>query len=259
MKNLMIGVLMFSAVAMTAAPIDRPERLRSVPVTVYPNFDPRGSSLVKTVNSFFSPDDAVVVSYTDAFKGSFRIAEVGVTRGQVWVYVAEAGSLAQTYRKNLEGVGGIVYVPALLRRETDARRVARDLADQAKVLGVPLVVGLNERALRSVTEITDVARSGAIFTVYASGHLTGSREAYRQHIEKVIRAARAENPQIKIELAIAATENPVARRHVLELISANIDLADRVAIYCDDSQDSVESLKALFHLLRPAVGQLAAL
>ncbi len=252
---------MFGVVVATAAPeipADRTERLRNVPVTVYPDFDPRGSSLVGVCNGLLRSDDALVVSYTDAFKGAFRIADVGVNRGQVWVYVAGVADLGQTYRKNLEGVGGIVYVPDRLGTKPDARRAAGELADQAKVLGVPLVVGLEERDLRSTAAVADVARSGAIFTIYANAHLAGPADAYRRHIEKTIRTARSENPQIKIELAIAATANPVARRHLLALVSANIDLADRVAIYCDDSQASLESLTALFGLLRPVSGKLAA-
>ena len=43
-----------------------------------------------------------------------------------------------------------------------------------------------------------------------------------------------------------------ARAQMLTLAAGNIDLADRLAIYCDQNAESLESLQALLAELRPA-------
>jgi hypothetical protein len=201
-------------------------------------------------NGFAREDDALVVSYVDAFKGSFRVANLGVTRGQVWIYVSAAANLGQTYRKNIEGARGIVYVPGK-GMGANRRYVAGQLAEEARALGLPLIVGLNERDTWSLANVAEITRSGDVITICASRELRGPHPAFRTHVEKIIRVARDTNPAIKIELALIAMRSKAERAPMLKHAVDNIDLADRIAIYCDQDAESLESLKALLAGLRP--------
>jgi len=236
--------------AMGATSESRVEKLRSIPITVYPTFDVQGTGVVARFNAFATEQDALVVSYTDAFKGAFRVNQLGVARGQVWVYVAGDASLAQRYRKNVEGARGVVYVPTDARK-TNLRRAAEQVADEAKALGMPLIVGLDDRDTGSLANVADIARSGDVITICASSRLKGGVESYRTHVGKVIRAAREANPRIKIELAFVAGSDVGAGTKLVELATASIDLADRVAVYCDNTPESLANLGELVAALRP--------
>lgn len=251
MKALIVTLTVaIAALTAAAAPEIRTEKLRSLPVTIYPNFDAQGTALVPLFNKLAKADDALVVSYVDAFKGAFRVADLGVTQGQVWIYVAGDVSLGQRYRKNIVGAHGIVFVPTNARK-TDVRRAAEQVADEAKSLGVPLTVGLDDRDTASLATVADVARSGDAITICASSRLQGSTEAYRAQVGKVIRAAREANPRIKVELAVIAGRDPGARAKLLEMAGAAADLADRLAVYCENDPESLGSVDALVGLLRP--------
>lgn len=242
----------FTALAFGAPvfPAVAAEKLRTVPITIYPNFDARDAAVVTIFNGFARTEDALVVSYRDAFKGAFRVAELGVRRGQVWVYVPRTASLGQTYRENVDGVRGLVFVPDDAKG-TNLRYAAEQLADEAKTLGVPLIVGLDDRDTGSLANVAEIARSGDVITICASSRLHGSAAAYRTHIERVVRAAREANPTIKVELAVVATMEKNDRAPMLALLTGAVDLADRIAIYCDANAESLASLKALLAALRP--------
>lgn len=253
MKHLLAPVMVFFTALAFGAPVSpsvSAEKLHTAPITVYPNFDARDAAVVTIFNGFARADDALVVSYRDAFKGSFRVADVGVTRGQVWVYVPRAASLGQTYRKNVEGARGVVFVPDNAKK-TDLRYLTGQLADEAKTLGVPLIVGLDDRDTATLDNVAEIARQGNVLTICASSRLHGTAAAYRTHVERVVRTAREVNPAIKVELAIVATMEKADRAPMLALVAGAADLADRIAIYCDASAESLESLKALVTTLRP--------
>jgi len=253
MNQFLKTVLMFITALAVGAPVPPTgsvEKIRGTPVTIYPNFDVRGTSLVAIFNGFAREDDALVVSHQDAFKGAFRVANLGVTRGQVWIYVPWAASLAQTYRKQVEGARGLVYVPGHATK-TNLRYVAGQLAEEAKALRVPLIVGLDDRDTWTLANVADIARSGDVITICASRALRGSAEAFRAQIEKIVRVAREANPAIKVELALIATRAKAERTPMLKLAAGNVDLADRLAIYCDQDAESLEGLQVLLAGLRP--------
>lgn len=257
MKYCMAAVMMFFTGPVWSGPISpsvRTEKIRATPVTIYPGFDVRDAAFVACFNRFARTDDALVISHMEAFKGSFRVADLGVARGQVWVQVDREANLGQSLRKNVEGARGIVFIPdrdQVVSKHSNVRRTASQLAEEAKALGVPLIVGLDDRDTWSLANVADIARSGDVLTICASSRLHGSVAEYRAHIEKVIRAAREENPRIKVELAFIATMAVEDRARMFDLAVANIDLADRLAIYCDNNQESLESLTALLARLRP--------
>lgn len=240
-----------SVAAVGAPPETRAERLRSTPITVYPTFDARGTGLVTRFNAFATEQDALVVSYADAFKGSFRVGGVGVTRGQVWIYVSGDASLAQRHRRNVDGARGVVYVPTDVRK-TNVRRTAEQVAEEAQALGVPLIVGLDDRDTGSLANVADIARSGDVLTICASSRLKGTVESYRAHVGKVIRAAREANPRIKVELAFVAGSDAGAGPKLIEMAAASVDLADRIGVYCDNTPESLANLGELVAALRPA-------
>lgn len=249
-----LGAVMvfFTALAFgaPASPSVSAEKLHTAPITIYPNFDARDTAVVTIFNGFARADDALVVSYRDAFKGAFRVADVGVTRGQVWVYVPRAASLGQTYRKNVDGARGVVFVPDEAKR-TNLRYVAEQLADEAKTLGVPLIVGLDDRDTATLDNVAEIARNADVITICASSRLHGTAAGYRTHVARVVRTVREVNPAIKVELAIIATMDKSDRAPMLALVAGTADLADRIAIYCDPNAESLESLKALLAALRP--------
>jgi len=90
-----------------------------------------------------------------------------------------------------------------------------------------------------------------VITICARRELRGTPQAFRTHVEKVVRVAREANPAIKVELAIIAARAMAERAQMFEHAVGNIDLADRLAIHCDGDAESLESLKALLAGLRP--------
>lgn len=235
--------------AETLSPEARTAKLRATPVTVYPRFDARGSALVTRFNTSARADDALVVSHVDALKSAFRVADLGLKRGQVWVYVAGAPSLGQTYREQVEGIGGVVYVPDDARK-TDLRYTASMVAQEAQSLRVPLIVGLDDRDMASLGNVDDIARNGDVLLICASSRLKGAAAAYRSHLERVIAAAREANPRIKIELGFVADRDPATARKLIELALATIDLGDRVAVFCENTPESLANLDALLAAMR---------
>jgi hypothetical protein len=254
MNPLLKTVLIFLTALAFGAPAPLPvsaERLRATPLTIYPNFDVRGTAIVTIFNGFAREDDALVVSHLDAFKGGFRVAHVGVTRGQVWIHVPWAASLGQTFRQNVEGARGLVYVPSRATR-TNLRLVAGQLADEAKALRVPLIVGLDDRDTWTLANVEEIARSGDVLTICASRELRGTAQSFRARVVRIIQVAREANPSIKVELGLIAPRAKEQRAPMLNLAAGSIDLADRLALYCDQDAESLESLKALLAGLRPS-------
>src|SRR5262245_39428790 len=85
----------------------RYERLQTVPITLYPEVDLKESHYPAFVNERARPGDAIVISQVDALKTSFRISQLGIDRGDIWVYVSGDHDLAQTGRSRIEGAKGI--------------------------------------------------------------------------------------------------------------------------------------------------------
>lgn len=237
------------ALGAAGAELSPAEKVFRTPVTIYPNFAVCDTSLVAIFNGFAREDDALVVSQVEAFKSNFRVANLGVTRGQLWIAVSAAAHLGQTYRKNIEGARGLVYVPAQGGRAAP-RYAAGLLAEEAKSLRLPLIVGLDERDTWLLANVTEIAGNGDVITICASRELRGPTPEFRHYLARVIRVARETNPTIKVELALIARREKAERAQMLKHAVGNIDLADRLAIYCDRDEESLESLKALLVGLR---------
>ena len=263
-ESIVMGVKAFFAFlvmsltgAAAAEPVSsavREEKSRAMPVTVYPNFIVRGTALLEQFNGFARADDALVVSYVDAFKVAARIADAGVTRGQVWVYTAIDASLGQTQRENLRGAGAIVFVPDRRRTKDAPRRIAELLAEEARALGVPLVVGLERQDAGSLAAVADLARRGDVLLIDVTEWARGAGEKYRDKVNRFVRAAREENPKIRVELAFSATGTAAERKQAVACVTVNLDLADRVGVFCDGSAEARGTLAELIARLRPAGG-----
>lgn len=239
---LLIATVALSGIALAASP--SAEKLRQIPITVYPECELRESAVVPVFNALARADDVLVVSFTEAFKEAFRLADLGVTQGGVWIYTAQNASLNQTMRKNIEGVKGIVYVPDTYH-DRHSPRQARSLHEEAKTMGLPLTVGVTFAGPTTFSGIAEMAPHGESLTIYANQVLRYGAKAYRKHVERAVAAARATNPKIKIEVAVAVAATPEANRQLLEVIRENLDVADRVGIFCDNSKASLEGLTQL--------------
>lgn len=245
--------LILAPLAFALSPDEQLAKLRSIPITVYPDAELMGSPIVTIFNSFARSDDALVVSSIDAMKDGFRVSNLGVNQGGVWLVTRTPLDLTQRWRRQTAGVTGVVYIPdtASKRTRPDMRRDAVSLREEAHGLGVPLVVGLEQQDARSFRQLDDVVRSGDILTIYASNILrAGSGSAYRQYVERLVAAARETNPKIRVEIAVPVAATSTATAAVQAVLVNIADLADRVAIYCDDRPESLASLKQLAHSLR---------
>lgn len=243
--------LTLAGFAETIAPADGDAKLSALPLTLYPCFDVRDGDFATLFNRVARPDDALVVSLIDVSKLSYRVSNLGVTQGQVWIYVDRDVPLGQTYRENIAGARGLVYVPSHIPRMPTLRGVAQQVADGAGALGLSLAVGLDDRDTRSLSNISDIARSGEVLTICASSRLHDSPADYRAAIVKTIAAGREVNRRIKIELAFVAPIDPAFCDHQLGLAEATADLADRFAIYCEPSAESRANLERMLARFRP--------
>ncbi|PTX95664.1 hypothetical protein DB354_09630 [Opitutus sp. ER46] len=225
----------------------RREKLRNLPVTVYPDFYVGESPFVKQLNDLTRPGDAVVVSHLDALKGSFRVADVGLKQADVWVHVAN-DTLISERQRNLAGAKAVVFVPG--RYHDGVRREAQMMREDTQHLGIPLVVGLEYPDTRVLAHVGEIARYGDVITVYARSELSSGRVAFREYVERVVRAAKEANPNIKVEVAVAAARTREATLAVYGALLDSADLADRVAIYCNDTPEAATSLAELMHALR---------
>ncbi len=237
--------------ASAATPSASEEKVQALPLTIYPRFEVRDAGFVPTFNRFARPEDALVVASTDALKLNFRVASLGVSRGQVWIYEGQDISLGQTHRENIAGARGLVFIPSHLPSTPTLRGLATQVADQAKSLGLPLIVGLDERDLRTLSNVADLVRSADIFTICASSRLHDSPADYRAAVAKIIAAAREVNPRIRIELGFVAPMDAAFCAHQIELAVATADLADRLAIFCEASAESRASLDKMIARFRP--------
>jgi hypothetical protein len=77
MNQLFRKVLMFFTAVACGAPVTpstTAEKIRITPVTIYPNCDVRGTSIVAIFNGFAKENDALVITQQEAFKGTFRVS-----------------------------------------------------------------------------------------------------------------------------------------------------------------------------------------
>jgi hypothetical protein len=244
------GLVLTLSAAPTPADSDRYQRLQSAPITLYPESVLTESPVPAFFNLRARPDDAIVVSSVDALKGSARIAQLGVQKGEVWIYVPRELDLTQGTRRNTEGAKGIVYVPAGDRHTTLSEAATRRISESAATLGCRMVVGLEPDLARSLRNIDDIARHASILTIYDNQRLSRGAQAYRDYVERLVKEARAVNPSIKIELCISTGRDATTTKALAGVLWTCADLVDRIGIYCNDSAESQASLTQLYQVLR---------
>lgn len=233
--------------------MERMAKLARLPVTVYPDYDVRGSALVTWLNEKARPDDALVVSYTDALKVSARIADLRVTTPEVWVHVPAEVSIRDTHRRNFEGAKGVVFVPPALGRGDFrmVRSVSSRLREDAHATGMKFVMGMEESDLRLRANAAEMAREADIVTIYLPRKVQAGGKEFRALFERIVRDAREANPSVQVELALTTANSLEATRFIASLVFANADLADRLGFFCEDSPESLDSLRTLLTVLRP--------
>jgi hypothetical protein len=222
-------------------------RLGDLPITLYPDFVVQDSSLPAFVNSHARPQDAVVISWRDALKGSFRVPQLGITRGQVWVYVPHDMDLAQQGWRNLQGISGIVFVPeaGLVTAAT-----VNGLVETASALKCTLIVGVESRRAIPLFNVPTLSRPAQVLTIYDNARLRDGAGSYRRYVDRMTAEARGVNPGIQIEVAVATARGAQATKAVYETLVACSEVADRVGIFCNSTTESDESLRLLFCMLR---------
>ena len=228
-------------------------RLRALPITLYPEVSLPESVYPAFMNRHARPEDAVVLSYLDAFKSSARVAKLGVERGQVWIHVTSDRDLTQQRRRHVEGASAILFVPSAHPQKGSGDILSIDAASLARstnTLGCALVVGLEPADARTFAKVREVAAHGSVLTIYDNQKLRGGPATYRRYAERLVAEARAVNPQIKIEIAVCTGANETVTRSMVEILLACSHLADRIGIYCDDTPASLNSLVQLYALLR---------
>ena len=233
---------------------ERMARLARTPIAVYPDFEVGGSRLVPLLNERAREGDALVVSYTEAFKGDFRVEQLKLIRPEVWLYVRGVPDLRHAYRRQTDGLKGLVFVPeAGAKGRGEMRNLGltmQRLREDADALGLRLVAGLEEPDFRLVGNAAEIARHAQIVTVYLPHMISAGGQAFRPKFEKLVAEARQANPSVQVELAIP-TGTPQATQALAGLAFSNIDLADRLAIYCKDTSESYASLEKMFRVFRP--------
>lgn len=230
---------------------ERYARLQGAPITLYPETALRESSVVAFFNQHARAEDALVYSYVDALKGGARVGDLGVAKGEVWIYVPGDLDLTQAGRNNVTGARGLVFIPPETARPQrgSLEITARNVAERAQILGLRMIAGLEPRLTRSLANVSDVARHASIFTLYDPAKLRRPRE-FRAYAERIIKEARAANPAIKIELAISTGADEAASKALTGILWNCSDLFDRIGIYCNDSAESRSSLALYFKVLR---------
>lgn len=233
--------------------MERMAKLARLPVTVYPDHGIRGTMLVTLLNEKARADDAVVVSHTDALKVSARIADLRVTTAEVWVHVPGEVNLRDTHRKNFEGAKGVVFVPPAIGRGDFrvVRSVSARLREDAHQTGMRFIMGMEENDLRIRANAAEMAREADIVTIYLPRKLKAGGKEFRAMFERVVADARGANPQVQVELALTTANSLEATRFIAGLAFANSDLIDRLAFFCEDSPESLDSLRTLLTVLRP--------
>ncbi len=220
-----------------------------MPVTIYTDFDVSGTPFLPLLRSLMRPGDALVVSYLDAFKGDFRVAQLELPAGAVWVHVKSAG-FAQARARNLAGVGGIFVFPLDRRGGIVDRAAIESAADEARSIGVPLMAGIGSRSAFTLSNVGDLARAAPMFSFYASEEQARSRDVFTARVGRVIRDAKENNPTVKIEIAVASCATREASLATVEALRTVGPLIARIGIYCNDTKPSSESLALLLNELR---------
>lgn len=239
----------------TSTPPDLPRlaRLRALPITLYPEVSLPRSTYPAFMNQHARPEDAIVLSYFDAFKSGARISKLGIQRGQVWIHVASDRDLTQGGLKYIEGASAILYVPAAhpLKGSKDTLMIdVGGLARSTATLKCPLIVGLEPGDARNFAKVREVAAHAAVLTIYDNQKQKGGPEAYRRYVERLVAEAKAVNPKILIEVAVSTGTSDAATTAASSLLYVCADLADRIGIYCDDTPESLTSLSRLYDMLR---------
>jgi len=237
-----------TVVGLTPAEATKLAKLRAAPITLYPDFDIRGSRLPDFINTHGREKDAVVVSYRDAFKTAFRIAKVGVKRGGVWIYVNRDMRFRHEHWSNVEGAAGIVFIPD--RSLGLVRRSVNLVAEDARAAMCVLAVGVASARTYQLADVDELCPPAQIFTIYDNDRLRLGSEVYRKFVEWLAIEARTVNAKIKIEVGIATAHDEPSTREVAQALWACGDLVDRIAIYCEDSPESYSSLATFYWLLR---------
>lgn len=253
---MLVGVLALAAglPALTAMEdMARMAKLARMPVTIYPDHDVRGTALLAWVNEKARADDALVVSHLDALKVSARIADLQVTTAEVWVHVPGEVSIRDTHRRNFEGAKGVVFVPPAIGRGDFrmVRSVSSRLREDAHAAGMRFTMGMEEGDLRLRANATEMAREADIVTIYLPRKFQAGGKEFRAYFERIVQDARGANPQVQVELALTTANSLEATRYIASLAFANADLIDRLGFFCENTPESLDSLRTLMTVLRP--------
>lgn len=239
---------LFSAIELSDA--ERLARLSRAPITLYPETSLKESPIVGFFNRHARPDDAIVSSYVDALKTSAKIKDLGITRGEIWIYVPADLDLTQNGRQHVEGAHGILFVPSDGRRDrTSLATEGRRLAERAQTLGFRFIAGLEPKLARSLANVADLAKHASVLTIYDAQRLR-KPAGYRAFVERLVKEARAANPAITIEVAIVTGANDEASKALAGVLWNCADLVDRIGIYCEDTPESQASLSLYYKVLR---------
>jgi len=252
--RLVVACLGLASLAAAAAPSSSDQarylRLHNAPITLYPEVQLAGSGLPGIFNAQARADDAIVVSYIDALKIPARLSSLGITRGEIWVYVPAELDLTQAGRRNLEGAKGILYSPAPARGKDLSAATGRRISESAATLGCRMIVGLEPAWTRSLDNVAVISLDAAVLTIYDNQRLQGGGAEYRRYVERLVREARAVNPAIQIEVCVATGHDAAATKAVAGVLWTCADLVDRIGIYCNDTAESRASLEQLYQVLR---------
>lgn len=257
MKPALTSILILSLVSLLSAETltdaQRLAKLQAMPIAVYPEFDVKGSALVTLLNQRARAGDAIVVSYTDAMKGSFRVEQLGLQRADVWIYVSGEVDFNQAYRKNFAGAKGVVFVPPArglggmkMLHATTAR-----MREDANIHGMRFIAGLEEADWRLNANAAEIARHAEVVTIYLPKRIRSGGAEFRQALQRAVGEVRAANPNVEIELAVPTGATSAATQLLSGLAFANADLVDRLGIYCEDTPQSFASLDLMLSVFRP--------
>lgn len=240
--------MVVSSLAATDCNASARARVATMPITLYPEFDVVGTDLPRFLNRQARPGDALVISWREALRGSFTVAQVGLTKAAVWIYVPRDMDLSESGRRHVQGAGGIVYVPEA-PGDVGAPAV-HAVAQTAEALGCRLIVGLDHQQRGRILNLDALCRPAEILMIYENTLLRAGATAYRAYVARIVQAAREYRPDLKVEVAVATTRDSKSTTAVFDVLLACSDLADRIGVFCDDSAESNASLAQLFELLR---------
>ena len=237
--------------------LERLAKLYAAPITVYPEFDVVDSPVVPILNAHGRSGDAVAISDIEALKPAFRVQQLGISSMEIWLLLRTQSASANAYDRQLQGMKGVVLVPftngeSWRVRTRHSRPVNLTFPDFQPPAGEMwhYTAGVDETNLHRVQPYVEVAARYPTVTLYLPRRVRAGAGPFRAELQKIIRAVRAANPAVLIELSLPTGATPKATQAIAGLAFANIDLVDRLAVVCDESAPSLASLDQLFTIFR---------